>query len=283
MTTEKNATMNTPKSIAMKGEVENLLASYNDSLNADDSTIRESGRAALVTAGERVKALNEQLSDEFIQKFIGHADSIHDALKEGYYKTFRVKQDKDTQKASLTERDTIVALPALFKATGKEALIGAWKARVENFTFRMAARANKEVGAIDTKKFATLYKLSDEARKLNGADPLSNRSLREALQSIVDEVCKHPDEKGMNTFKFDERYVKYLLLTVFKAGKGRGCSIAIPNAATIAKFVTICLYSLINGLDFKVECRALDAESKQDEAKPEETKPEEPKSEEAAK
>lgn len=260
MTTEKKSII---KSITMKGEVLELLSTYNASIGAETIEAKDKGAKALASAEEKIKDLNKQIDKEFVEGFSGEDDPVYEALKEGYYMTYRIKQDKDTGKAKLDTRDTIVQLPALFDSIGKKDAF-AWKARIENFTFRMAARANKEVGAIDSKKFAQLYKLSDEAKCKGEKDPISNRALRVALQEIVDTVCNHPDENGMNAFKFDERYIKYLLLTVFKAGKGRGCTIAIPNANTMAKFITICLYSLINGLDFKVECKKLDADSPKD-------------------
>lgn len=249
----------------MRKNLEILVTEHNSILSADEVDYAKlSEKKAAIE--EALKELNAQLEADEYNRLKGAADPAMEMIKVGYFKAARIYEDKKNgDRLEVNEKDQILSMPRMLEIMGQKEKAATWKTMCETLTFRLSARAYKDMGQMDTKEarenFSKLYKASEEAKKSNEKDPLSNGSLRALLQKCADFACFVPSEadEALNVFKLDERYVKWFLYVAFKESKGRGASIACPRPGTIGKLIVVALYTLINDLDFRVECKQLAA------------------------
>jgi len=157
---------------------------------------------------------------------------------------------------------------ALEKGYPRVSVNSQWRWRVERFNHVMCVRAGLDIdGEAAASLIRSSYKLNDEAKSCEMADPTSNREAVKLLQSIVDQIVfidsgkqSKTDGAPLNTIKVDERdlkYIKYLMCSRKSSG-----SVSLPKASTMRTLITDALNKNLTERSYAFDFDHVQAEPK---------------------
>lgn len=215
--------------------------------------------AARVKVKTIVDKYNAMTLDALYASYLSADSPIFQAAKDGYCRILRLneRQTKDGTLVSIEHATRVIDLRELEKKAGGRVIThkARWAAYAEKLALLFAARATSDIGG-DVSELMQTFKMTELARGMSlggiksvnprAKDPISNRSLIDAMQETMDAVLFVPvEDKEHNKLHITSNDVAYALYTMFRKGK-KELSVSMPRLSTIVTVMTEIAYKLIN-------------------------------------
>lgn len=236
------------------------ISALNKVLGDRNSTDKEKSKMkdALQNA---VNEFNVEVRNVDFDTFLGTENPMYSACLACFhtFATLKITKDKVTnvEEASIGTKKEVVDLKALERYNKEQQLAnnGQWPFWVARFAQLLTGSAVKDVGA-DYERFKTKYAISTTAENVQfkAKNPVSNTSMAETLQEIVDAIVFVDNGKGLNTLKVKNCDAKYVH-SAFTKDSNKGVGLDTKSASQMEKVITKMIHHLITGDPYIVNYR----------------------------
>lgn len=243
-------------------------AAFAEKVNIDNalkSDSRTEFAKAMSKGATACKAYNDALLKTLFDSFLLNAEPMQEFMRVGFYKRVKisVSEGKDGTNVSIKEVDTILPL-SHFEAYANTMPVfrsKSWKHTVQRVTALLSIRAAQDIGtgADVIADMINNFEMDEAARGMirkdvnpRAKDPLSNNSLADAMQDMLDAVLYIQTDKKHNEYRVVSSAVNYFLYIAFRRGTKPG-TIATPKASTMEKYLVELGHLLVNKANFRIE------------------------------
>lgn len=217
---------------------------------------------AMGIANAACKAFNDALLKDHFDRFLLDAEPMRAFMQQGYYKRLRISTNngKDGTAVTIKDYDTTLPLARFVTYAGAISVVRtkSWQYTVQRVAALLAIRAAKDIGQ-EVMPMLDNYLMDEAARGMvkedlnpRKKDPLSNTSLTNVMQDMLDDVLFIPDGKGHNTYRVVTAALCYFLYVTFHRGSKPG-TIAAPKPSTIEKMLVELGHMMVVKANFRVE------------------------------
>lgn len=277
-TKKENTTMKTIKkeTLTIQEQLDSIDEQASAAARELQAALKTDSVSAINAAREKAKKLVNEHAALFLtatyEKMHEDDEPLFAMLKKGFVMIRDIKESQtktgvQVELGYTSHQLTIEELQAISpdrKITAK----GNWADCIEKLCMLFSARATHDITG-DASELVNKYKMHERARSLDlgGAkydkrekDPISNRSLTDAMQAAVDAIFFLPVEgKPFNQLHTTTKDVAYLLYTLFR--RKSELTVSMPRKKTMTNTVTEVMYKLVNGLDYSADYETIEEKS----------------------
>ena len=265
--------MSTNEKTSANAKLNELINSYNEELTKDAPSVTELAKIE-GECKEQVAIIGNDLMTEKLNSFLVYENPMLECARtlEISVPTVKIEREKgtgvptamvaDTKKRSLSA-STLTSMLRKYNWK-KEGFVGngvmtngsSWLYKAEKFASLMTQRVAKklEVDADAQKTIKETYKLSDNAKKINGVvkDPTSNKQMCSLLQEIMDALVYVDNGNGSNAIHCTNRDVDFIEMKFTSRDSKNARAIKVAAGKNIADYIFQVAHAIVTGKPYEV-------------------------------